>query len=418
MLQDYNKGTRLLSQKKYAKALQYFKRELKDAEFKECYLNMGNCYRFTNDDVNAFKCYLKANSMEVPFADGTRDTYPMALNNLGLLAYAHGLDDVAIEYYRTALHKDPLLKDAIWNHASASLRKFCSNETVDVDTAWRMYEYRFKRDINTTTVDASVPLWDMKSKHKSVVVLAEQGFGDKLHFGRYIDLLYNYFDVVYVQCDASLNCFFAHTKAKPFNIGLASLSGAEVGIPICSLAHKFGVIAGAWLENKFVAKKFDNSKLNVAIEWQGSPTHTNDYNRSCSPAYFQPLRKLCNLYSIRPGAPPQPGVVALNSQSWQESAEILCGMDLVISVDTSIVHLAGSLNKPCWLLQPLAETDFRWGNDTLGFDNIWYKSVEVFRNPKNWNVVFKAVERRLEQLVAARKYQQLQSTLHGLLETA
>jgi hypothetical protein len=350
----------------------------------------------------------------VPFADGTRGQYPMALNNLGLLQYSQGSDDMAIAYYKQALQKDPLLKDAIWNHASASLRKFCSNEEVDADTAWQMYSYRFKREVNTTALDKSVPMWDMHSKHKSVIVLAEQGYGDKLHFGRYIQLLYNYFDVVYIQCNEDLNCFFANI-AKPFNIGLAALSGAEVAIPIGSLAQKFGVVDGAWLRNKFQPRVFDNTKLNIAIEFQGSPSHTNDRNRSCSPAYFQPLRKYANLYTVRSGAPQQPGVVALNSQSWQESAEIVCGLDLVISVDTSIVHLAGSLGKPCWMLQPLCETDFRWGNDSMGFDNIWYSSVQVFRNPRNWQVVFKAVEQQLQQLVAQRKYAQLTTALE--LET-
>ena len=114
------------------------------------------------------------------------------------------------------------------------------------------------------------------------------------------------------------------------------------------------------------------------------------------PAYFLDLLEFGDLYSIRPGANSVRGVTALNSSSWAESAEIVNGLDLIISVDTSIVHLAGSLGRECWMLQPLKETDFRWGNSTMGEKNIWYSSVRVIRNPGSWAAVFAEVRTRLE----------------------
>ena len=388
-MQNYNRATKYLENNNPEKALQFYKRQLKEYGFKECYLNMGNSYRLLGNDAEAIKCYIKANAHDTPFSDNTFGAYDNALGNLGLLQYTHGNDDAAIAYDTAALEKNPLHFDSIWNYASALLRKHCSLEDVDVASAWKMYEYRFKRP-NATKIDNSVTRWDGVSHHKSVVVLAEQGMGDKLMFGRYIRGLENYFDDIWVQCPVEMESVFSE-----YNV-CQDIPDVEVSVPICSLASIFSSARDDWLRGKFGARKFAGDKLKIGIEWAGSDTHSNNKYRSTLPVYFLDLLEFGDLYSIRPGANSVRGVTALNSSSWAESAQIVNGLDLIISVDTSIVHLAGSLGKECWMLQPLKETDFRWGNSTMGEKNIWYSSVKVIRNPGSWAAVFAEVRARLE----------------------
>lgn len=101
------------------------------------------------------------------------------------------------------------------------------------------------------------------------------------------------------------------------------------------------------------------------------------------------------MYTIGPNGPTK-GFEHLPSVTWLETIAQLEKVDLVISVDTSIVHLCGSLGKPCWVLMPRLETDWRWGNSTLGFDNMWYDSVSVIRNKNNWDSVFAEVKKLLD----------------------
>ena len=388
-MQNYNRATKYLEKGNPEKALQFYKRQLKEYGFKECYLNMGNSYRLLGNDPEAIKCYIKASALDTPFSDNTFGAYDNALGNLGLLEYTYGNDDAAIAYYTAALSKNPLHFDSIWNYSNALLRKHCSLESVDVEAAWKMYEYRFKRT-NATRIDKSIMRWDGVSSGKSIVVLAEQGMGDKFMFGRYIHCLRDYFAEIWVQCPEEMEAVFSEYFT------CQEIPDVECSIPICSLAGIFGNSDDAWLVGKFGTRKFAGDRMKIGIEWAGSETHSNNKYRSVPPSSFLDLLEFGDLYSIRPGAEAVRGVTALNSSSWAESAEIVNGLDLIISVDTSIVHLAGSLGRECWMLQPSKETDFRWGNNSMGEKNIWYDSVRVIRNHGSWAGVFAEVRARLE----------------------
>ncbi len=395
MIVDYNKATKLLAQKKYDKAIRLFKRELTQCEFKECYLNLGNAYRQLGRLDLATSCYKQAADTCMPFANSQCGPYAMALNNLGLVEYTKGFDDQAIEYYKQSLAVDPQLVDTLWNYASASLRKLCSGEPVDAAEAWKLYSYRFVRE-NPTHLDRSIPQWDGVSKVNKLVVLTEQGFGDKLQFGRYLHLLREYCNHLVVQCPPEM-LELHEPEFETCGLNLQA-TGADRSVPLCSLAQKFGIDAGKvdWFRHKVAAHKFSDTGPNIIVEWQGSQTHSNDHNRSCNPGYFSPLQEFGNLHNIRPGALGPKFVRLWNSESWMRSAELVLGADLVITIDTSLVHLAGSLGVPTLLLQPKLETDFRWGSDKLGHHNVWYPSVKVIRNPNSWELVFKEVKQLLQ----------------------
>lgn len=392
-MQNFNRATRYLEKSNPEKAIQFFRRQLREHEFKECWLNMGNAYKLVGNDQQALACFIKANAPETPFLNGGFGSYDYALGNIGLMHYIHGDDDGAIAYYTAALEKNPLHFDSIWNYSTALLRKHCSLETVDVTSAWQMYEYRFRRT-TATPVDCTIPRWNGVTPGRSIVVLAEQGLGDKLMWGRYVQCLQAYFQEVWVQCPATLHEVFAEFKTCENVLE----STAETSIPICSLASVFPPQPANWLQHRYGVREFAGTKLKIGIEWAGSTTHSNDKYRSTLPAYFLPLLKYADLYSLRPDAAQVRGVVALNCDSWKTTAEAINGLDLVISVDTSVVHMCGSIGKPCWLLQPIKETDFRWGNNAMNENNIWYPTVKVIRNPGNWDAVFKTVLEKIQTL--------------------
>lgn len=385
----YNRGTKYLEKGNALKALQCFKKQLTTHSFKELHLNMGNAYRLLMQTDKALAQYILANRADVPFSDGTySSTYALATNNIGLLAYACGDDTTAISYYKAALEKDPLHYDAIWNYASALLRQTNCSSTA----GWAAYEYRFKRSGATSTLDTSMPLWDGISSGKNIVVQTEQGLGDKIMFGRYLPLLASKFENVYVGCHEVLDVFYSDYKIIRGN---ASAPADAVTIGICSLAKVFGIVDEKWLDvGRFNAREFDRRKLNVGVVWSGSTTHANNHNRSCPSHYFSSLNDVGNiaLYGLNPADAKAKHVTDVSSKDWATTISTVLGLDCVVSVDTSIVHLCGTLGVPCIMIQPTWETDFRWGKP--GDKNVWYKSVDVIDN-LGWERAIATVKQKL-----------------------
>ena len=369
----YNRGTRYLEKGNPLKAIQCFKKMLVTHSFKELHLNMGNAYRNLMKQDKAMECYLMANDTAVPFANGTfSPTYALATNNIGLLLYASGNDSDAISYYRAALTVDPLHFDAIWNYASALLRR----DNCYSEAGWKAYEYRFKRSGKAVAIETNLPMWDGISRGTSICVQTEQGLGDKIMFGRYLRRVAEYFSEVYVVCHPSLDVFFSDYKI----VRSVAESGCSVTIGICSLAQWFfGTVDEKWLEGKFTARNFNAKEFNVGVVWSGSTSHVNNHNRSCPVHYFSSLANSgIRLYGINPGASTGKNIVDIASSNWADTAATVLGLDCVVTVDTSIVHLCGTLGVPCIMIQPIWETDFRWGDGKQ--PNVWYKSVDVVAN--------------------------------------
>lgn len=389
----YNRGTRYLEKGNYQKALQCFKKQAVTHSFKELHLNMANAYRGLMQPNKALEQYKLANDSAIPFADGHfSESYSLALNNIGLLAYACGDDETAIQHYKSALTLDPMHFDAIWNYASALLRK----ENCSSDAGWKAYEYRFKRSGAAVKIDMTKMMWDGVSAGRGIVVQTEQGIGDKIMFGRYLRKLRDYFEFIDVVCHPSLDVFYSDYNI----VRSAAESSANVTIGICSLAQWFyGTVDEKWLEGKFNARAFDKKKLNVGVVWSGSATHANNHNRSCPSYLFSGLASSdIKLYGINPGDAVAKNIENMSSKDWAETASTVLGLDCVVSVDTAIVHLCGTLGVPCIMIQPTWETDFRWGKE--GDKNVWYKSVDVIHN-HGWERSMAIVKAKLEEKRAA-----------------
>jgi hypothetical protein len=374
----YNRGTKYLNAKNYLKALQFLRQEPTD--FKEKFLNMGNAYRGLGRIDEAAAAYLRAADVGTPSFTGQYGEYPLALNNLGLIAHRRGDDLVAMKFYDRVLQLDPGHVDCIWNRSVAMLRMGCSGLDIDWNEAWTMYEYRFQKG---TSIDKCLR-W-MGGECSEVTVLAEQGYGDKFMFYRYLWAVRDECrGDVFVQCPPDMWDFVRGLGFEP------TTEVRGYGIPVCSLAWKYGIIDGQYLDNW-------EGGSGIGVVWAGSKTHANNELRSCAPGYFRGLRDFDSVVSLNFGHSLGRDIKCVVGESWESKISVLRKLKLVVTVDTAIVHLCGTMGVPCLMIQPLGETDFRWGNSLYKenkFDNVWYRSVSVVDNPgweKAWVGVMEMV---------------------------
>ena len=151
----------------------------------------------------------------------------------------------------------------------------------------------------------------------------------------------------------------------------------------------------------------------AGIVWAGSPRHTNDANRSCSLKHFAHLSRIdgVRLFGLQKGdAAAEAGqfetpipFTNLGDElaDFADTAAIIENLDLVISVDTAVLHLAGAMGKDVWALLPF-DADWRWLRDRA--DSPWYPTMKLFRqsSPGDWAGVFDCVAAELAECAAAR----------------
>ena len=400
--QAYNRGCKYLNANNYERALVYFKKALAIHPFKELYLNMGNCYRILNNDKKAIECYQLANKPQVLFHEGHTSEYDLALNNLGLMHYMQGQDNVALEIYERALAINPNYYDCIWNKSTALLRQASSGKIELFPLAWSLYEYRFLKSppVQLRNSKPGLNPWDGVTPITSIIVMAEQGIGDNFMWARYIPQLQQRVKEVWVQCNSDMADMFKSLGVR--TLQHTSECDTMHAITMGSLSKMFpGIPDGEWLKSYGETHAFDSTKYNIGIVHAGSNTHANNRNRSIPVHRFHSLAKYAQLYCLSPGFKSTKFVQALDITSWEATIKYIRGLDLVITVDTSIVHLCGCLGVECWMLQPLKETDFRWGDESMGSKNLWYPSVKVYRNPNSWDIVFDNVLQDLKDRLYA-----------------
>jgi hypothetical protein len=397
----YNKGTKLLEQKKPEKALSYFKKVLKIYKCKEAYTNGGNCLRMLDRDTEMFKWYELALDPKTPFLEPTSQTDLHARNNLGLAYFTYGNDNKAIELYTQCIKEKEDFWEAWWNCSTATLRKASAGEVSLFPKGWEMYEARFLKgeSIKLKNRRENLPYWDGTSSGEDIVILVEQGIGDSIMFGRYITKLQEKFSRVFVQCDAQLDNLFKHIGAIPIRDPIEISSDSLVAVPMCSLGKFFDLVEAEWLKSYGTAHEFPKDSYNIGVVWSGSPSHANDRHRSIYHGKLRGLSRFGRLYNLNPSVDTPSWINKLPISTWDDTVRYVRGLDLVISVDTSIVHLCGTLGVECWMMQPYKETDFRWGHG----ESVWYDSVKIYNNPQSWETVISRVSRDLEARVANNK---------------
>lgn len=339
--------------------------------------------------------------------------------NLGSARQSLGRIDDAIASFRRALELAPADEanaDLHWNLALALL------QNGEYEEGWREYEWRWDNpDFTTPAKDLQQPLWDGGGVDgKTILLHTEQGFGDTLQFVRYAPLVAARGARVVIECRAGLSRLFKEIEgvAEAIDAG-APLPPFDVHAPLMSLPGIFGttietvptdipylaVPAGAVADPRLA----DGDGLAVGFAWAGSPTHREDRNRSVEPGRFEPLFSVpgVRFFSLQVGGagpgfealPAAGNVIDLGAglRDFADTAAAVAALDLVIAVDTAVVHLAGALGRPAWVLSAFASS-YLWpaGRD----DSPWYPTLKLFqqRRAGDWDSVFEQVREALAAL--------------------
>jgi ADP-heptose:LPS heptosyltransferase len=269
-----------------------------------------------------------------------------------------------------------------------------------------------------------LPAWrGQRIKGKTIYVQREQGLGDAIQFIRYLDMLKDQKVRIVLECP---NQLFRLLKDSPIIDQLVRERKKRINNPpvkcdyavfLLSLPGIFKtelntipkqlpyLVADPTLIKKWQAKLSKDSRLKIGIVWGGNPRHSNDFNRSCSLELF--LKYLSHpqvaLYSLQKGIyAEQLATVKLGEvidlgkkvTDLADTAAIIMNLDLVISVDTAVAHLAGALAQPVWVLLPYVP-DWRWLLDRS--DSPWYPTMRLFRQSAkmDWAEVLKSIKGEL-----------------------
>ncbi len=332
-----------------------------------------------------------------------------AFNNLGNTLLALNRPVEAREAYRNALAVDAANTESIWNLGVADLL------LGNFEEGWRNYEWRFKQPQKTRRFSEH-PRWQGEPlEGKRLLLWAEQGLGDTIQMIRFAEAIQRAGGKVILECPPVL------VKLLEPVVGIDEIvprGGAvpafDVHLPLMSLPNVLGVDAqalpgrisylSAYPERAGVWRTRLESYAypRVGLVWSGNPNHANDRNRSMDPALLRPLlAEPGSFFTLQPDAAPLDGMMSLGEMltDFSETAAAISAMDLVISVDTSVAHLAGALGRPVWTLLPHAP-DWRWMLDRT--DSPWYPSMRLFRQETrgDWAGVVSRVIEELRETVS------------------
>jgi hypothetical protein len=313
----------------------------------------------------------------------------------GYLPFRHfknAAQNLASLYNETDRHAEAeaILREVVQNFPdfspsrhSLSLARLAQRRYAE---GWPPYEAR-RAVTRTPDPAAAYPEWRGEPlAGRRLVVVAEQGIGDVLMFGRDLPRLAAAGAEVVVACDReNVAPLFraAGWTTVAYQPG-GALPEADHWVFFGSLPLRLG--AGPPSAPAYLQQLGQGSGGGVGVVATGSPTHQYDRFRSMPPDAAAELRRLGR--DLSPGA--------TGARSLLETARIVAGLDLVIAVDTSIVHLAGAMGKPCWVLLARYGVDFRW-ND--GVQSDWYPALRLFRQqaPGDWAGVLEQVRRALAE---------------------
>ncbi|WP_158498735.1 tetratricopeptide repeat protein [Magnetospira sp. QH-2] len=276
------------------------------------------------------------------------------------------------------------------------------------------YRARFRR-VSFLTGPLSTPAWTGEEAPDQTLLLhAEQGLGDTLMGLRFVAAARARVGRVVIQVPPTLMGLAARVEGVDDVVSLSDpVPAHDIQAPMLDLLRCLAIdpetvpAAMPYLsvpeDLETPARPAGDERLYVGLIWAGDPRHDNDVNRSCGLEPLMPLLALPGIrfLSLQVGEPRQQLVekgalglvedIAPALTDFSQTARFLMGLDLLISVDTGPVHLAGALNRPCWVLLPHAP-DWRWMLDRT--DSPWYPSLTLYRQPTvgDWQTVVERVK--------------------------
>lgn len=403
--------------KLHQKAIECFKMAVKiDPGNWQIWSNIVHVYSTNMDMENA----QFASKEAVKFSRG--EFFDVFYNAGVVYTYSNKLKE-AEDMYKKALEFYPDHPTTNFNLALVLLRQAKYRE------GFSLYDWRFKAaDITKKFKDRFFDReeWDgRKFKNKSLLIYSEQGMGDFIQFSRYIEKVKSLGGKIICEVQEPLmqmvrdNFDLDEVVPRPNTTDWPKLKPTDYCISICSLPRVLKVetekdiVTEPYIKPKKKLKlKINDKKLNVGICWCGNADHKRDHTRSTFAYDFKPFTEHPKLqcYSLVKGINfkrmwPE-GVVDLSQgmtnmnlidlsnkiNNFNDLASAISAMDLVITIDTGLAHLAGAMGKTTWLLVG-TETDWRWMDNTD--TTPWYQSMRIFRHKTSWSDLVQEVMKAL-----------------------
>jgi tetratricopeptide (TPR) repeat protein len=338
-----------------------------------------------------------------------------AWNNRGLALQALNRFGAALASYSKALELQKDYADAHFNQALALL-------TVgDFRRGFEEYEWRWRRT-GMPAHGRGRPLWlgEYPLQGRTILLHAEQGLGDTIQFVRYVPLLARTGAKIVLEVQPQLKALLGQTDGVCAVVARGEpLPSFDVHCPLGSLPLALKT-EPATIPTEVPYLRADDAHIakwsprlralgrpRVAVAWSGNVQHVNDRNRSIPLSDLAPLwsvgsvRFLAIQRDLRSGdaelLAAEPRVTQIGSEldDFADTAAMLALVDLVITVDTSVAHLAGAMGRPVWILVPFSP-DWRW---TLSGDSSrWYATARLFRQPSlgDWDSVIERLRSELQ----------------------
>ena len=389
-----------------------------DTSYAEAHFNLGRVLAKRKAHRRAIESFEKALAL--------KPEYSKALHGLGASRQALGELKDAEEVYRQARSLDSENTD-IWNNLGYVLAMLGSREGIlcleqlvqeqpmsakahcslsaallvhgDYIRGWREHEWRWELETFTSPKRGfEQPQWQGELLHDVPILLhAEQGFGDTLQFVRYASLVAQRGGQVILEVQPALKRLLQNVPGVTECIGKGDpLPEFSCHCPLMSLPFvfattletipSFSLDALEEVAAESLSLGVNEEWLNVGIVWAGNPEHENDALRSMSLTHFLPLAKVdaVSFVSLQKGSasaqtggwPSELPDPCATSKDFADTAAIISKLDLVITVDTAIAHLAGAMRKPVWILNSHVP-DWRWGLQSE--TTPWYPTARLFR---------------------------------------
>ena len=410
-----NRGNALHALDRFDEALASYERALAlRPDYAQAHYNRGNTLHALDRFEEALASYDRALALKPDYAE--------AHANRGIALHALKRFDAALASYERALAARPGYAEAHYSEA------LCRLLTGDLEGGWRKHEWRWKTgQLGNSQRHFPQPLWTGAEAlaGKTILLHAEQGFGDTIQFCRYAPLVAQRAARVVLEVQKPLHEL---TRTLP---GVAqtvskgdSLPGFDVHCPLLSLPLAFDTrlatipsptpylfpsppAVANWSERLGPGRR-----PRIGLAWSGRPTHRNDRNRSIALGALLPLLdgSAATFVSVQREVRAEDEALLQRRsdvvhfghelKDFSDTAALISNLDLVICVDTSVEHLAGALAKPVWILLPFIP-DWRWLLDRE--DSPWYGTARLFRqdDARGWGNVIARVRAALHDFVGA-----------------
>jgi hypothetical protein len=350
----------------------------------------------------------KALALNPQFAD--------AYNNRGITLYRLQRFSEALADFEKAIALKPAYAEALYN------KGFLKLLLGEFEEGWKLHEWRWKKSDYPSPRALGKPLWlgEESVAGKTILVHAEQGFGDVILFSRYAGAVERLGAKIILEVPKPLVALLGTMKGSHTLVAQGSAMPAfDFHCPMMSLPLALKTTPETIPKTPYIFTDKENltkwrerlgtkSRPRIGLAWSGSPTNPNDANRSMPASLLAPLlHHDVEYHAIQKEFRPQDAEFLKESpiithadelHDFLDTASLISEMDLVLSVDTSVAHIPGALDKKLWLLLPWV-ADFRWM--TQREDSPWYPSARLFRQPRfdDWGSVIAKVSTELATVI-------------------